>query len=48
MVRKLVGTALLLLILSIVVLIARDNLSLDDWTASQGDDNVPPDESAGG
>ena len=40
MVRKLVGAALLLFILSIVVLIARDNLSLDDWrghSSSPGD-----------
>ena len=36
--RKLLNTVLVLLVLGIVVLIARENLSLDDWTASSSDD----------
>ena len=40
--RKVVGTAILLLFLGIIVLIARDNLSLDDWQASRNHDEVPP------
>ncbi len=38
MFRKLVGTVLLLGILYVIVFVARDNLSLDDWRASSGDD----------
>ena len=42
--RKLLGTALLLFLLSVVFLIARDNLSLEDWH-SKSDQEVPPGDS---
>ena len=42
--RKLLGTALVLFLLSVMFLIARDNLSLEDWH-SKSDQEVPPDDS---
>lgn len=44
--RKVLGTALVLVFLGIIALIARDHLSLDDWTAHKGNDEVPSGESA--
>ena len=41
--RKLLGTALVLFLLSVVFLIARDNLSSGDWH-SKSDQEVSPDE----
>ena len=41
--RKVVRTALVFLFLGIIVLIARDNHSLEDWHASSSNhDEVPP------
>ncbi len=37
MIRKVLGTGFALLFLGIIVMIARENLSLDDWTASNSD-----------
>ena len=48
MIRKLLGATLVLLILGIVVLVARDNLSLEDWMTSKGDDEALPGDSAEG
>lgn len=39
--RKLLGTVLVVFFLYVIALIARDNLSLDDWTAGKGDDETP-------
>ena len=41
--QKLLGTAFVLFLLSAIFLIARDNLSLEDSTASKRDQEVPPD-----
>ena len=41
--RKLLGATLVLFLLSVMFLIARDNLSLEDWH-SKRDEEVPPDE----
>ena len=46
--RKVLGTTLVLVFVGVSVLIARDHLSLDDWTAHKGDDAEPPDDSAQG
>jgi hypothetical protein len=44
MARKLLGTTLVLTLLSVIFLIARDNLSLEDWH-SKSDQEVPPGDS---
>ncbi len=41
MVRKLAGTVVVLLVLGIVVLIVRDNVSFDDWTTEEDDASDP-------
>lgn len=41
--RKLLGATLVLFLLSVMFLIARDNLSLEDWHR-KSDQEVPPDE----
>lgn len=46
--RKVLNATLVLLILGILVLVARDNLSLEDWTTSKGDDEALLGDSAEG